>query len=63
MVGLSLLIAAASTVLPPLWVFISMALIVNIRTQTANKAVQQINAKDADSENAEPEKEAPVSTD
>jgi uncharacterized membrane protein YesL len=61
--GLSLLIAAVSTVLPPLWVFISMALIVNIRTQTAIKAVQQINAKDTDSESAEPEKEAPASTD
>jgi uncharacterized membrane protein YesL len=44
--ALSLLIAVISTVLPPLWVFISMALIVNLRTRTAIKAVQRINVKD-----------------
>jgi uncharacterized membrane protein YesL len=44
--ALSLLIAVISTVLPPLWIFISMALIVHLRTRTTIKAVQRINAKD-----------------
>lgn len=43
---LTLLIAAVSIVLPPLWVFISMALIVCIRTRTVLKAIQKINQKD-----------------
>lgn len=44
---LNLLISVISILLPPLWVFVSMALIVQIQTSTLLKAVDQIRAKDA----------------
>jgi len=45
---LSLLINALSILLPPLWIFISMALIVQLRTRTVLKAVKKIKEKDAE---------------
>lgn len=50
---LSLLISVVSTLLPPLWIFIAMALITNIRTRTTLKAVKKIKQKDADRDTAE----------
>lgn len=44
--ALSLLISAVSVVLPPLWVFISMAWIVNIRIKTTLKALAALQEKD-----------------
>lgn len=44
---LTLLIAVVSTLLPPLWIFISMAVILHFRTKTVLKAVEQIREKDA----------------
>ncbi len=46
--SLNLLISVISIILPPLWIFISMALIVNIQTSTLLKAVEKIRAKDTD---------------
>lgn len=43
---LSLLITVISTLLPPLWIFISMALILHIRTKTVLKAVAQFRDKE-----------------
>ena len=45
---LTLLIAAVSILLPPLLIFISMALIVRIRTRTVLKTIQKIKQKDAE---------------
>jgi uncharacterized membrane protein YesL len=45
---LSLVISVLSILLPPLWIFVSMALIVQLRTRTVLKAVKRINEKDAD---------------
>ncbi len=45
---LSLLISALSILLPPLWIFISMALIVQLRTRTVLKTVKKIKEKDAE---------------
>jgi len=50
---LSLLISVVSVLFPPLWIFISMALIINIRTKTALDAVRKIKRKDADRDAAE----------
>jgi uncharacterized membrane protein YesL len=45
--ALNLLITVISIILPPLWIFISMALIVHIQTSTLQNAIDQIHAKDA----------------
>jgi|GEM_PF-867178 len=50
--ALNLLIVVVSILLPPLWIFISMALIVNIRTRTVLQAVKKIRQKDAEREAA-----------
>jgi len=50
---LSLLITVVSTLIPPLWVFITMALIAHIQTRTALKAVARIRSKDADNDAAD----------
>ena len=42
--ALSLLISAVSITLPPLWIFISMAWIINIRTRTVIKVLKSIRA-------------------
>ncbi len=44
--ALSLLISAVSIVLPPLWIFISMAWIVNIRIRTAIKVIKTLQMPD-----------------
>ena len=44
--ALSLLISAVSIALPPLWVFISMAWIVSIRTRTAIKVIKTLQKPD-----------------
>jgi uncharacterized membrane protein YesL len=44
--ALSLLISAVSIVLPPLWIFISMAWIVNIRIRTAIKVIKTLQTSD-----------------
>lgn len=46
--GLTLLIALVSFLLPPLWIFISMALICYIRNRTVINAVKKINQKDSE---------------
>ncbi len=43
---ISLLIAVVSTLLPPLWIFISMAVIIHFRTKTVLKAVAQFREKE-----------------
>ena len=43
---LSLLISVVSILLPPLWIFITMAWIVNIRVRTTIKILKAIQAKD-----------------
>ena len=43
---LSLLISVVSILLPPLWIFITMAWIVNIRIRTTIKILKAIQAKD-----------------
>lgn len=43
----TLLIAVVSTLLPPLWIFISMALIVHIRTRTVLNTLKKIREEDA----------------
>lgn len=55
--ALTLLISAVSIILPPLWIFISMALIVKIQTSTLLKAVERIHAKDADRDAAKAHRE------
>ncbi len=50
---LSLVISVVSILLPPLWIFVSMALIIQLRTRTVLKAVKRIKAKDADRDAAE----------
>lgn len=45
---LTLLIAVLSVLLPPLWIFISMALILRIRTRTVLKTIEKIKQKDTD---------------
>lgn len=55
--ALTLLIVIVSTVLPPLWIFISMALIVNLRTRAAINAVQRINAQGRDTEKPQSNRE------
>jgi uncharacterized membrane protein YesL len=45
---LGLVISVVSTLLPPLWIFVSMALIVQLRIRTVLKAVKRIKEKDAD---------------
>lgn len=61
--ALTLLIAVISTALPPLWVFISTALIVNLRTRTAIKAVQRINTEEETARQAESNQEEGNATD
>ena len=56
--ALNLLITAISIILPPLWIFISMALVVQIQTSTMLKAVEQIRAKDADRDAAKAHRES-----
>lgn len=56
--GLNLLIAVVSILLPPLWVFISMAAIVSIRTRTVIQAVEKIRAIDADRDAAKANRES-----
>ncbi|HCU58044.1 MAG TPA: hypothetical protein DF984_07485 [Anaerolineaceae bacterium] len=45
-IALSLLISAVSILLPPLWIFISMAWIINIRTRTAIKVIKTLQTPD-----------------
>ena len=52
--ALSLLISAASIALPPLWIFISMAWIVSIRTRTVIKVVKTLQSTEEKPE--EPDK-------
>lgn len=54
---LTLLILVVSTLVPPLWIFISMALILQLQTRTVLTAVQRIREKDArrDAEKAQRE--------
>ncbi len=56
--ALNLLITVVSIALPPLWIFISMALIVQIQTSTVLKAIEQIRAKDADRDAAKAHRES-----
>jgi len=51
--ALNIVITAVSIFIPPLWMFITMALIVNIQTRTTLQAVEKIRAQDADRDAAE----------
>ena len=54
---LNLLITAVSIIIPPLWVFVTMSLILHIQTRTAIRAVEKIRTQDADPETQEMETE------
>jgi uncharacterized membrane protein YesL len=56
-IGLNLLITVVSIALPPLWIFISMALIAHIQTRTALKAVAAIQSQDSCSDSANDHRE------
>ena len=54
---LNILITAVSILIPPLWIFISMALITNIQTRTTLKAVEKIRSQDAERDAADAQRE------
>jgi uncharacterized membrane protein YesL len=55
---LNIVITAVSILIPPLWIFITMALITNIQTRTTLKAVEKIRSQDAERDVADPHREA-----
>lgn len=63
LLALTALIAVVSTLVPPLWIFISMALILQIQTRTVLTAVQRIRKKDARRDAEKVQREAALNSD